>query len=181
MGAIPGNILAQSKSPYADAVNSVLGRNLSLVISVITFIIMAGTANAWTIASAQISLGLAKNGLLPDFFAKQNQNFAPYVGVLISSLGIVPILALSINRNLAEQINDIIGFSVEVFLMVYAVCCLAFIKISADERKFLKVFAGLVILAFCLLMIANSSLQSIITALLLSAAGILMLPFMKRP
>ncbi|MDR2107292.1 MAG: amino acid permease [Holosporaceae bacterium] len=180
MGVIPENILAESKSPYADAVNTVLGKNLSMVISAVTFIIMAGTANAWTLASAQTSLGLAQNGLLPAFFAKKNKESAPYVSVLISTLGMIPILVLSQNHSLSEQINSIIGFSVEVFLMVYAVCCAAFIKINAGERKIAKTFLGITAFVFCIIMIANSSLQSVITAFALAAAGVFMTPFIKR-
>ncbi|MDR1235965.1 MAG: amino acid permease, partial [Holosporaceae bacterium] len=82
MGVIPGDVLAASKSPYVDAINLILGKNLSLIVSAVTFIIMLGTSNAWTLASAQISLGLAQEKLLPDFFGKKSKESAPYVSVL---------------------------------------------------------------------------------------------------
>ncbi|MDR2781748.1 MAG: amino acid permease [Holosporaceae bacterium] len=180
MGVIPGDVLAASKSPYVDAINLVLGKNLSLIVSVITFIIMLGTANAWTLASAQISLGLAQEKLLPDFFNKKNKELAPYASVLISSIGMIPILMLSQDKNLSEQISNIIDFSVEVFLMVYAMCCLAFIKINAKNKKAVKTIIGFMALIFCLTMIINSPIKSIIVALLFAASGVFMLPFVKN-
>ncbi|MDR1982422.1 MAG: amino acid permease [Holosporaceae bacterium] len=180
MGVIPGNVLAVSKSPYVDAINLVLGKNTSIFISMITFIIMVGTSNAWTLSSAQISLGLAQEKLLPAFFAKKNKNLSPYISVLISSIGMIPILILSKNQNLSEQISSIINFSVEIFLMVYAMCCLAFIKINIDSQKFFKIILGITAFSFCLMIIINSSLYSILIASLFPISGIFMLPFAKR-
>jgi amino acid transporter len=92
----------------------------------------------------------------------------------------LPILVLSQDKNLSEQINNIIDFSVEVFLMVYAICCLTFIKINVKAKKPAKTAIGLAAFAFCLIMIVNSSLKSITVALLFAASGILMLPFIRK-
>jgi APA family basic amino acid/polyamine antiporter len=138
---------------------------------------MLGTANAWTLASAQISLGLAQEKLLPDFFGKKNKESAPYASVLVSSIGMLPILILSRDKNLSEQISSIIDFSVEAFLLVYAVCCLAFIKINTEAGNTIKTIFGSVTFAFCLTMIINSSIKSVCVALLFAASGIFMLPF----
>jgi APA family basic amino acid/polyamine antiporter len=180
MGVIPSESLAVSKSPYVDAINLILGKNLSMVVSVITFIILLGTSNTWTLASAQISLGLAQEKLLPDLFAKKNENLAPYMSVLVSSFGMIPILVLSQDKNLSEQIRKIIDFSVEVFLMVYAMCCLSFIKVNMDAGKIWKSAFGIAAFIFCLIMIVNSSIQSIIVALLFTISGIFVLPFVNK-
>jgi APA family basic amino acid/polyamine antiporter len=179
MGAIPSAALAVSKAPYVDAINLTLGENISKLVSLVTFIIMAGTSNAWTLTAAQASLGLAQNGMLPAFLAKKNKNAAPYVGVIASGVGILPILILSTSPSLSEQISGIIDFSVGVFLIVYATCCLAFIKISFDSRKILKVILGIIAFLFCLIIIINSSVESTIVSLLFIASGILVMPFAK--
>jgi APA family basic amino acid/polyamine antiporter len=180
MGVIPGDVLAVSKSPYIDAINVVFGKNISMIISLITFMILVGTTNAWTLASAQVSLGLAQEGLLPAVFAKRNKNLAPYVGVLISSLGMIPILMLSMSENLSEQINGIVDYSVKVFLLVYMICSLAFIKISLDSRKISQTILGVAAFFFCIIMVANSSVKSLLVTTLFFGSGIFMLPFMKN-
>jgi APA family basic amino acid/polyamine antiporter len=180
MGAIPGNTLAVSKSPYMDAINIALGKNFSMVISAITFMILVGTSNAWTLASAQVSLGLAQEGLLPAIFAKRNKTSAPYVGVLVSSIGMIPILILSKSGNLSEQINNIVDYSVKVFLLVYTICSLAFIKINFDSRKISKMIVGAMAFSFCIIMIANSSVKSLLITMLFFVSGIFMLPFTEK-
>ncbi|MDR2723962.1 MAG: amino acid permease [Holosporaceae bacterium] len=179
MAVIPGSVLMSSSAPYVDAINLVFGKNLSLIISVIAFVIMVGTANAWTLASAQISLGLAQDKLLPAFFAKKNKSLAPYVSILISSFGMIPLLLLSKNQNLAEQINNIINFSVEIFLLVYAISCLAFIKVNMSSRKIFRVILGIAAFSFCIAMIVNSSISAMIIALLFAISGVCMRPFIK--
>jgi APA family basic amino acid/polyamine antiporter len=179
MGVVPSSMLATSKSPYVDAINLVLGENLSKIVSLVTFIIMVGTANAWTLSAAQVSLGLAEDKLLPSFFAKTNKNSAPYISILVSSLGMIPILILSINPNISSQISDIIDFSVGVFLMIYATCCLAFIKINMKKKNTINAVIGGAAFLFCLLVIANSSIQSTMVSLLFIATGVFMLPFAK--
>jgi APA family basic amino acid/polyamine antiporter len=179
MGAVPSDILAASRSPYVDAINLSFGANFSKIVSLVTFIIMVGTSNAWTLSASQVSLGLAEDGLLPKIFAKTNRNKAPYISVLASSVGIIPIMILSTSPNLAEQIGGIIDFSVNAFLMVYGICCMAFMKICLDSGKIFKAVLGAIALLFCAVIIANSDLQATVVSLLLTVSGVLVLPFVN--
>jgi len=179
MGVIPSETLISSKSPYGDAVNLVLGGHVSKIISVVISIIMVSASNSWTLAAAQVSLGLAREGLMPSCFAKTNKNLAPYVGILVSNVGILMILIFSINSNVSRQLFDIINFSVGVYLMVYTMCSLAFIKICKDSKEILKMILGIMALLFCVTIILNSSTESMIVSLLFVASGMLILPFTK--
>ncbi|MDR1551569.1 MAG: amino acid permease [Holosporaceae bacterium] len=180
MGVISSNDLAASQSPYIDAIKMVLGKNLSKVVSLITFMILVGTSNAWTLASAQASLGLAQDGLLPAIFARRNRNLAPYVGVLISSVGMVPMLICSQSKNLSEQISSIVDYSTKVFFLVYMVCCMAFTKISMADKKLFKSFLGVIVGTFCLAMILHSTIISLLVSATFVCSGILMWPFVRR-
>lgn len=180
IGVVPQRILANSKAPYVDAINIVFGKNSSCLIAVITSIVCIGTLNAWVLTSAQISLGLAQDRLLPQVFANKNKNDAPCVSVMISCIGMVPILFLTKSENLAHQITYIIDFSVKAFLLVYVICCLAFLKFAIAERKILKSTIGILALLFCLLMIAESSITAILVALLFVISGIFILPLINK-
>ncbi|MDR2766000.1 MAG: amino acid permease [Holosporaceae bacterium] len=179
MGVIPGETLAASKAPFTDAIAVVAGRNISLLLSLVASIVCIGTTNAWILTSAQVSLGLAQDNMLPKFFAKQNSGDSPYVSVLVSCFGTIPILILTKNESVSQQVAGIVEFSVMGFLMVYVACCLALIKILLKERKILKMALGIGGLAFCLLMISDASPQAILIALLFFASGIFILPFTK--
>ena len=180
MGVIPSEALANGKAPCVDAISVVLGKNCSLIIAVITSLVCIGTLNAWILTSAQISLGLAKDGLLPKVLAKKNKNGAPYVSVLISCLGMIPILILTKNENLSSQIGYIIDFSEKSFLLVYAICSLAYLKFTVKIRNFRKILLAVLALIFCGLMIFESSLESILIATLFTVSGIFVMPFIPR-
>ncbi|MDR1375828.1 MAG: amino acid permease [Holosporaceae bacterium] len=179
MGVIPGKVLAASKAPFADAVSIVAGKNISLLLSLAASIVCAGTVNAWVLTSAQASLGLAQDGLLPRFLAKKNSEDSPYVGVLICCFGTIVILALTKNESISEQVSSIINFSVMAFLMVYTICCAAFLKIMLKERKIGKLVIGVFAMAFCLLTMADASWQPILISALFFASGIFVLPFLS--
>ncbi len=180
MGVIPSETLANSKAPFVDAISVVLGKNCSLIIAVITSLVCIGTLNAWILTSSQISLGLAKDKLLPKVLAKKNENGAPYVSVLISCLGMIPILILTKNENLSSQIAYIIDFSVKSFLLVYTICTLAYLKFAVRVRCFKKISLAILALTFCGLMIFESSLEAILIAALFTVSGIFVMPFIPK-
>ncbi|MDR2268507.1 MAG: amino acid permease, partial [Holosporaceae bacterium] len=183
MGVIPGKILETSRAPFVDALNIVVGGNPLVLktISFIAFIVCVGTLNAWVLASAQVSLGLAQDKLLPSFFAKKNKSGSPYVSILISSIGIAPILLLTKDESLAKQITDIIDISVKVFVVVYAACSLAFLKISLVECKTWKILIAVLSVIFCLMLLLwDSDLKSTLIVSMFFISGVCVLPFIKK-
>lgn len=183
MGVIPGQDLMNSKAPYGDAARIVFGGNWHLGISLIASIICIGTLNAWVLTSGQISLGLAQDHFLPKFFAKRNKHTAPYMGLLISSCGILPLLILTASDNLAQQINLIIDFSVMAFLFVYAICVLSFLKILYQNRHEGSVFQwiyGLGAIGFCGWIFYNTEFTTLLISGSFVVSGLPMYFFMNR-
>ncbi|GHU15372.1 amino acid permease [Alphaproteobacteria bacterium] len=182
MGVIPGSVLETSQAPFADAVRTVMGGESDIwyiLLAVVASIVCVGTLNAWVLTSAQISLGLAEDNLLPKFFAKKNRAGSPYVSILISTIGTLPILILTkYDNSIAEQVTSIIDISVKTFIIVYLVCCLAFLKISIGERKIWKCVVGITAMAFCLLMLQDSDLKSVLIVASFFLSGVFMLPLM---
>jgi APA family basic amino acid/polyamine antiporter len=84
----------------------------------------------------------------------------------------IPILILTKNESISAQVTYIIDFSVIAFLMVYFICCLAFLKIVIRERSTIKTIVGIAALAFCALMIADASIEAICISLMFFASGI---------
>lgn len=177
MGVIPSAILAQSTAPFVDAINVVAGKNVSYLLSAVASIVCIGTLNAWVLTSAQISLGLAEDKLLPAFFATKNEEESPYISVLISSLGLIPILILTKQESFSEQISYIINFSVIVFLIVYIACCAVYLKLMIKEKNTAKILIGLISIAFCIFAIADSPIRAILDSTLFFVSGCIILPF----
>lgn len=174
MGLLPGDQLAVSKAPYADAAQAMFGGNWHLMVSAIAAIVCIGTANAWTLSAGQAALGLAQDGMLPAFFARTNKMGAPIAGLMSSCFGIVPILFLTANENLVAQINMIIDFSVTAFLFVYLTCVVAFFKLIArsSEKPILYLVAGLIAGGFCLWVLIETPWHILAIASLFGASGL---------
>lgn len=175
LGVVPFETLALSKAPYAQATQTIFGGKWHLIISLIASIVCVGTLNAWVLASGQIALGVAQDNLLPKAFGHKNRHGAPSVAILTSCVGIIPILFLTVNENLAQQINAIIDISVTAFLFVYAICCLAYLKLlmKKTERAQLKDWLiGVFALCFCGWVIAATSIKVLVIASLFVLSGI---------
>jgi len=182
MGVIPGNELMYSVAPYAEAVRILFGGSWHLIISLIASMICIGTLNAWMMTSGQIALGLAQDGLMPSMFARKNKYDAPFWGLLVSSVGIVPLLILTANKSFASQVLTIIDFSVTAFLFIYVICCFSFFKILFQKQEKLvnklpHLLYGTIALAFCCWVIYETSLSTLLIATLFTLSGI---PFCFR-
>lgn len=180
MGVIPAEKLAVSSAPFVDALKNVAGEKISLILSLIASIVCIGTLNAWVLTSAQISLGLAQDGLFPKFFAKKNSNGSPYIGVIICCVGMIPILILTKNENLSKQISYIIDFSVLTFVMVYFACCLASLKLSLQKKQIIKSILGVAALLFCLFIILDASKEALWISSSFFISGVSLIPFIKK-
>ena len=111
---------------------------------------------------------------MPEIFAKKNQYGAPYFGILVSSLVIAVLLVLTANKSLTKQINFIIDISVSSFLFVYLFCALAFVKLKMTENNLTipSFFYGVGSAVFCLWVICQTPLFTLLMASLFAFSGI---------
>lgn len=174
-GMLSKDILVHSKAPYVDATQSIFGGSFHIAISIIASIICVGTLNAWVLTSGQIALGLGQDSLLPQIFMRKNRFEAPYWSILISSMGIIPLLFLTQNDNLSKQLTDIIDFSVIAFLFVYLISTLSFLKFLIKEKgqhSLWHYIYGIFALIFSSWVIFQSSLITILVSSLFVLSGL---------
>jgi APA family basic amino acid/polyamine antiporter len=146
------------------------GGHWHLIISVIAAIICLGTLNAWVLTSGQIILGFAEDGYVTSFFARKNKYDAPQNGLIVSSLGVVPLLFLTANQSLAEQITTIIDIAVVAFLFVYLICCLSLLKLSNGNWK--AIVPSLIGAAFCLWIIYETPVYTLMISGIVGLSGV---------
>lgn len=180
MGLINGNDLASSRAPYVDAIKIMASGNWHLIISITAFIFCVGTLNAWVLASGQVALGLAKDKLMPQFFAQRNKHGSPFWGITTSSVGTATLLILTSSNNFAKQITSIIDFSVVSFLFVYLTCSLAFLKVIVQEKSCYKFLIGSIATTFCCWVIFETSVNTLLIASLFTASGVPLYLFWYR-
>lgn len=171
-GLIPGEILANSKAPYVDAAQKVLGGHWHLFIALAASIVCIGTLNAWVLVSGQISLGLAEDKLIPSFFGNKNRYNSPYVSIIMSCLGIVPLLILTSNVSTASKVTTVIDFSVTSFLFIYLLCSIVNMHLVYKEKRIISCINSLVSIAFCVWVISETSVITIVTSSLFTLSGV---------
>jgi len=156
MGLLPNNVLLNSGAPYVDATTALFGHGWDTTIAIIAFLACIGTLNAWILTSGQIAYGAAKDQLFPEIFAKSNKYNAPSNSLIIAFIGTIPLLMMTINDNLVNQLNMIVDAAVPIFLGVYAICMLSFIKLYHKDNKTYTIIA-LIAMIFSLWVICYSS------------------------
>lgn len=173
MGLIPGEKLAKSNAPYADAAKYLFGGTWHLWVSLAAAIVCIGSLNAWVLTSGQISLGLAKDKMMPKIFAKLNSGGSPYFSVIISCLGIIPLLIITADQTLAKQVAEVIDFSVTSFLFIYMLCSLVSLVLALDKKiKILLALNSAFALLFCIWVISQTALKTIIVSSIFTLSGI---------
>lgn len=177
MGLIPGSELAESNAPYVDATRLLFGGNWYYLISAIAAVICIGTLNAWILTSGQIALGNAEDGLFPKIFGIKNKHNAPYFSILISAIGLCPLLVITSSLDFAEQLTKTIDISVLCFLYVYIACCIAFTAIALRKKlmskyKYGSALLGIFAAFFCLWVISEYDMSAILLSLLFPITGI---------
>jgi APA family basic amino acid/polyamine antiporter len=183
MGCLPAKLLSTSQAPYTDATYAIFNSSIcSNLISLIASIICLGTLNAWVLSSSQVALGASQDGFFPKFFQNRNQNGAARWSIIASSVGLVPILCLTADDNVANQILTVIDISVTAFLFVYLFCSFALMKFMIKEKekswiKWIYVFGAS---SFCLFVISATPFNNLCIALVLPVSGCLISFFMKR-
>lgn len=173
IGLIPTDVLMKSNAPYADAAEILFGGSWQVVICIIATIICLGTLNSWILTSGQILLGLANDGFVPKKLGACNKYGSPYVGILLSSSGIAPLLILVMDDNIANQIREVIDVSVTAFLFVYLICSISFLVFLSRQKKYsITSWAiGLISAVFCLWVLYETRIIIIASAFLFVLSG----------
>jgi APA family basic amino acid/polyamine antiporter len=179
MALVPSEILQNSIAPYSEA-SKILFQGkwpiLSLILPVTVGITCIGNLNAWTLSSSYVAYSLASDSLFPRIFLKKNRFGAPYVSIFLGYLVIVLFTVFCMNQNFKEGLIVIIDMAVVTFLIIYALCALAFLKImlldKSQKYKTIRLLLGLCALVFCCWGVFSSGLFSIVTGLGLFALGI---------
>lgn len=138
MGMISPQALSQSSAPFADAARIILGPVGGWIIAAGAIIACLGTLNGWTLMQGQIPFAAARDGLFPPIFATQSRRGTPVVGLVIASLFITLLLALTISHSLVKQFTLIILLATLASLIPYFLTAMAELVIFMKHREEFK-------------------------------------------
>jgi APA family basic amino acid/polyamine antiporter len=170
--------LIDSKAPYAIALEKTFSSysSGSILISLLATVVCIGTLNAWTLSAGQIAQGACEDRLFPAAWGKLNGGGAPTVAILIAAFGIIPFLLIA--QVFGEGgLNRLVDFMVNIFLVIYLVCALSYVKMIKNWKKNasdkIKAYAlATFSVTFCLFVIAQDMWNTIVTLIVFILIGL---------
>ena len=108
LGLLPAAVLQDSAAPMADAAAALWGPWAGIGIAVVAAVSCLGALNGWVLLSAQIPFAAARDGMLPQRFARLDPRGTPVFGVVASSL----LASLLIMANYSRSLVSLFTFSI---------------------------------------------------------------------
>ncbi len=149
-GVIPAGELAASTSPFADLAVRVVGASAAGFVAVCAVAKALGTLGGWIMLTGETARAGARHGFLPRVFG--HGTVTPPANPLIHA-GLMTAVALaSAQPSLAGQFALLIGATTVLFLVVYALCCVALMRFSTRWPDRIAAVGGLVFSAWAVAM-----------------------------
>lgn len=167
---VPAEQLVDSEAPVIDALGRVLPWG-GVFIGVAALVSTAGSLNGNLLLSGQMPMAVARDGLMPRFFARSNSGSSPYVSLLISASLSTALLVLNMTEDLLGAFTFLISISTLAILAPYAVSAAAELKHSWASAHGWGLVALLTLL-FTLVAIAGSGTATLLWGLVLLVAGV---------
>ncbi len=140
MGIIPMAELANLSAPYAEVAKIIFGGWAYWLMDAVAVIACLGTLNGWILLQAHVPLAMAQDKLFPQVFAQQNKDGTPVYGVILTSVLVTILLAMSSSKHFVEQFNMIILLAVLATLILYLYSSMAALIIFLKHKQ--KLTAG---------------------------------------
>lgn len=134
MGVMPGDQLAHSTAPFADAAKHIWGAGAGYVIAATAVIACFGTLNGWIMLSGQVPEAAANDALFPRAFARQSRHGTPATGLILSSVLVSLLVMMNYTRGLVALFTFIIQLATLSTLVPYIFCTLAEFVMGSDAE-----------------------------------------------
>ena len=125
MGILPHGQLFESTAPFADAAQLIWGRVGYYAVAAAAALSCLGALNGWILLQGQIPDAVAKDGLFPPFFGKENRRGAPANALILSSILMTGMVLLNYTDSLQEQFKKMILLATLANLIPYVFSALA--------------------------------------------------------
>jgi arginine:agmatine antiporter len=158
LGIIPNDALRHSTAPFADAAMLAIGPLGAGLITICAILKAAGCLGGWTLINAETALATAKDGLFPAVFAKTNTRGVPVQGLIVVSVIMTVILAVTISPTIGDGFKTLADISVLLVLTPYIFAAVAvsyYVRSRMLPRSI--VWPALAVIAYCLAVIVTSA------------------------
>lgn len=177
LGLLPAAALQDSAAPMADAAAALWGPWAGIGIAVVAAVSCLGALNGWVLLSAQIPFAAARDGMLPQHFARLDPRGTPVFGVVASSLLASLLIVSNYSRSLVSLFTFSILLSTAATLLPYFVGSAAWL-LRGDGRGRL---VGVLALSYSAYALFGAGTEALAWGGVLLLAGLPIYLWMKRP
>tara|TARA_R110002126_G_scaffold185154_3_gene333641 strand:- start:8712 stop:9872 length:1161 start_codon:yes stop_codon:yes gene_type:complete len=134
MGVINPEVLSSSTAPFADAATILWGKGGNLIIALAATISVFGALNGWILIQGQMPQAIAKDGLFPSVFAKENKRGTPSLGIFISSSLATLLIIMNYSGGLLKVFEFMILVSTVSVLIPYLFCSVSYVLLIKNPE-----------------------------------------------
>lgn len=128
LGLLPADRLKDSAAPMAEAARALWGPGAAIGVAAVAMVSCFGALNGWVLLSAQVPLAAARDGLLPQRFARLDKGGTPAFGVIVSSALASALVISNYTRSLVHLFTFSILLSTAACLLPYVVSSAAWLR-----------------------------------------------------
>ena len=177
LALIPGDQLAQSKAPFADAAGLFWGSSVAHWFALFAAISCLGALNGWILLNGELTLQLAKSGLLPNMLARESARRTPTFALCLIGILTTILVLMNYRKSMTDIFTFMILLSTTAALVMYLVCSLAALKlllsgeIAAGRRTVWLAMAGVLGTLYALWTLFGAGKEAVIWGAALLLAG----------
>ncbi len=128
---LPPDVAAASSAPFADLVGAYWGPGAASLVAVFAAISCLGALNGWVLLQAEVPYALAKRGVFPSWFAKENGRGVPVRAQIAGCILTTALIAANYTRGLTELFAFMALLATAATLVLYLVASLVALRLIA--------------------------------------------------
>lgn len=131
---LPAKAAAASPSPFADAVQPLVGPIASSAIAFFAVISALGALNGWVLCAGEVPLKLARDGAFPAWFGKTTGVGTPVRAQVLAAIAATLLIGMNYSRSLTGLFAFLTLISVIATFVLYTGCTAAALTLIARKR-----------------------------------------------
>ena len=170
------DVVSSSQAPMADAARHLWGAAAGIGIALVAAVSCFGALNGWVLVAAQIPLAAARDGMLPERFARLDRNGTPAFGIVLSSVLASILVLANFTHTLVQLFTFSILLSTAAVLLPYVVSTAAWLRRGDGGGRIVAALA----LIYSLYALVGTGKESLLWGAVLLAAGMPVYLWMRR-
>ena len=131
---LPVSAVQGSQAPFALFFAELMSPAIGSLVAIFAAIAALGALNGFTLLQGELPLSLARFGLFPAWFARENRNETPYRAHILSSILATVLVLLNYSRGLVGLFQFMVLVTTSVTIIFYLAGALAGVKLARAGR-----------------------------------------------